>query len=72
MYSNQPHEISVFTPFLLNFQGSTAVILTMIVLAVVLNSQLMAGEKRSKEVRKKQVSGFGFPKPHSGVRLCGS
>lgn len=44
----------------------------MFLLDGILNSQIMAEEKRSEEVKKKQVLGFGFSKPHRGVRLFGS
>lgn len=41
----------------------------MILLDVVMNSQLMAEEKTSKEVKKQQVLGFGFSKPHTAVKI---
>jgi len=44
----------------------------MVLLDVILKSQLMTEEKRSEEVKKKQVLGFGFSKPHNRVRLSGS
>lgn len=49
LYNTQASQLTFqFLPLFVPSSGSTAVILTMIVLAVVLNSQLMAGERKIK------------------------